>query len=75
MGDIKLCLDCKWSIPEENAAWILQCTHPKVIKSHANTLSAPKRNIGPSCFETRSQPWPFDKCGRRGKLWSTKGGL
>jgi len=69
---IKLCLDCKWSVQQEQDKTVLECVNPRVTRYHAETLSSSKRNCGPGCYAVRQESWPFEVCGLKGKRWEPK---
>ena len=71
--NVKLCRECRHSIPEPGSAWMLRCTHPEVIKRDPWALSGAKyfSNDGSSARDEREKRW-FAPCGMKGKLWEAK---
>jgi len=67
---VKLCRDCKHSMPEPGSEWNLRCMHPVVNSRDAWALSGSKPH-GSNAFSERSRSW-FAPCGMRGALWEAK---
>lgn len=74
---VKLCRDCRYSIPEHNSDWNLYCLNPKVNSRDPYALAGNGEIIGTHARSERSRRviW-FNKnaCGMRGALWEPKKG-
>jgi hypothetical protein len=67
---VKLCRECKHSMPEPNFEWNLRCMHPIVNSKDSWALAGTKPH-GSCAREERSIKW-FAPCGMRGSLWEPK---
>ena len=74
MTTVKLCKDCKHSLPEPRSEWTLKCMHPEVNSRDAWALSAAEAH-GSSARDEREKTWGIkglSACGMRGALWEAK---
>ena len=62
-----LCKECKYSAPDKNSSWQLQCHNPKVNAKDSWALANCKTN-GSNCQSERDRNW-FSPCGQRGAQW------
>jgi hypothetical protein len=67
---VKLCVGCKYSIPEPGSVWNLRCTHPEVNSKDPWALADAKPH-GSSARQERSKRF-LASCGMSGKLWEPK---
>jgi hypothetical protein len=63
------CKDCKFAIPDGNAAWNLRCINPKVNREDSWALASRAKMRGTDCCTERSKRGWFVACGTRGKQW------
>ncbi len=70
----KLCMDCKYSKPEERSTWNNRCFHPKVVCADSWALSNNNEGkpYGVCCRDERQKRSWFAPCGMRGKLFERK---
>lgn len=71
MKTIKLCKDCKWSIPDKQSPWALRCINLSVNSKNAWALSRAKFNGSDASDERSNRSW-FAVCGMKGKLHEPK---
>ena len=71
MKTIKLCKDCKWSVPEAVGAWHLRCHHPVINAKDVSALSN-AIFLGSPTQREREKTWWFAPCGMKGKLHEPK---
>lgn len=70
-NEVKLCRDCKHSMPEPGSAWVLRCMHPVVNSGDPWALSSANPH-GSSAIDERRKKW-IGECGMAGKLWEKSG--
>lgn len=70
----KLCLDCKYSKPEERSTWSNRCFHPKVIAADSWALANNNEGkpYGVTCRDERQRRSWFAPCGMKGRLFERK---
>ena len=71
---VKLCRDCKHSMPEPGSEWVLRCMHPEVNCCDPWALSSAKPH-GSCARDERGRDWTLlgrSPCGMRGALWEPK---
>lgn len=66
-----LCLECKWSVPENS--WYNLCKHPAVVSKDSWALANNREGMPrySSCEKERAKKW-FAPCGIKGKLWEAR---
>ncbi len=67
---VKLCRECKHSMPEPGSEWILRCMHP-VVNSRDPWALAGSKPHGSDARTERGRIWAAP-CGMRGALWEAK---
>jgi hypothetical protein len=68
---VKLCRDCKYSVPEPHSEWTLRCMHPLVNARDPWALAGSKPH-GSCARDEREKTWTLRglaPCGMRGALW------
>lgn len=70
MKEVKLCRDCRHSMPEPGSEWNLRCMHPEVNSRDPWALASPNPH-GSCARDERERKW-FAPCGMKGKLWELK---
>jgi len=71
--EVKLCRECRHSIPETGSEWNLRCMNAEVNKRDSWALAGSKffADEGSRAQEEREKKW-FAPCGMKGKLWEEK---
>lgn len=67
---VKLCRDCRYSMPKPGSEWSLFCANVEVNKHDPWALAAAKAR-GSSALEEREKRF-IGACGMSGKLWEPK---
>ncbi len=68
--NVKLCRECRHSMPEPGSEWNLHCVNPEVNKRDHWALSSIDPH-GSNARDERKKKW-FAPCGMKGKLWEEK---
>jgi hypothetical protein len=68
---VKLCRECRHSIPEPGSEWVLRCMHQEVNARDPWALSGAKPH-GSCARSQRERTLFFYPCGMKGKLWEPK---
>ncbi len=71
---VRLCRDCKHSMPEPRSEWNLRCMNPEVNARDSWALSSVQPH-GSSARDEREKTWTLRgmaPCGMRGALWEPK---
>lgn len=70
----KLCMSCRFSLPEKISTWNNRCFHPKVIASDPWALANNHggKPCGVACYIERGKRSWFAPCGMKGKLFEQK---
>ncbi len=66
--EVRLCKDCRHSMPEPNSEWNIRCMNPEVNAKDPWALASSKPH-GSCARDERKKNW-FSPCGIKGKLWS-----
>ena len=64
---LKLCKDCRWSLPNKYRADHLYCYNPRAVSKSALALSYFEEK-GVDCYSERASIL-FSHCGLKGKFW------
>jgi len=68
--NVKLCRECRHSMPEPGSEWNLRCMNAEVNKRDPWALAGSKAH-GSNARDERTRKW-FSPCGMKGKLWEPK---
>ena len=68
--EVKLCRDCRHSMPEPGSEWNLRCMNPEVNKRDPWALAGSKAH-GSNARDEREKKW-IGVCGMKGALWEEK---
>ena len=71
---VRLCRDCRHSMPEPKSEWNLRCMHPEVNARDSWALASVKPH-GSNARDERERKWTLRglaPCGMRGALWAPK---
>lgn len=72
MIELRLCRECRHSVPITEISGELKCTNPIVNRKDSFALASGKPFRGSSTIVERTKKWPFGECGMRGALWEKK---
>ena len=67
---VRLCRECRHSMPEPGSEWNLRCMNAEVNKRDPWALAGSKAH-GSNARDERTRKW-FSPCGMKGKLWEGK---
>ena len=71
---VRLCRDCRHSMPEPRSEWNLRCMHPEVNARDPWALAGAQPH-GSNARDERERTWTLRglaPCGMRGALWARK---
>ena len=68
--EVKLCRECRHSMPEPVSEWNLRCMNAEVNKRDPWALAGSKAH-GSNARDEREKKW-FAPCGMKGALWEAK---